>query len=149
MLVQIKMKKIIRSYNELIQIPTFEERLEYLMIKGKVGEETFGFDRWINQMFYHSNDWKLFRRDMIVRDLGHDLAMLDDSYEIVGTIIMHHMNPIDVNDIVDLSDYVMNPNFVVATSLNTHNAIHYGIEVLKPLIPVERRPGDTCPWKNF
>lgn len=142
------MKKIIRTYNELIRISSFEERLEYLMLHGIVGSDTFGFDRWVNQMFYKSGDWRSFRKDIIVRDLGHDLAMKDDEYEIEGNIIVHHMNPIDINDIVDLSDYVMNPNYVVATSLNTHNIIHYGFAVPKNKIVFDRKPGDTCPWKK-
>lgn len=142
------LKKIIRTYNELIQIPTYEERLEYLSLKGKVGEDTFGFDRWINQMFYNSYEWRNFRKQIIVRDLGHDLAMLDDEYEIAGIIIVHHMNPIDIRDIVDMTDYVMNPNYLVATSKITHEAIHYGKTKVNPFVVVERRPGDTCPWKN-
>lgn len=139
--------KIIRTYNELIQIPTFEERLLYLQIKGKVGEETFGFDRWINQMFYRSVEWKQFREKIIVRDLGHDLAMEDDEYEIQSGILIHHMNPIDITDIINLSDYVMNPNYVVTTCLKTHNAIHYG-SCINPYTLQTRKPNDTCPWKK-
>ncbi len=140
---------MIRTYNELKQLETFEERLEYLMLHRDVGAETFGFDRWVNQHFYRSKEWKDIRREVILRDNGCDLGI--DGYDIQGGIIVHHMNPIMVEDIVCVSAYLLNPNFLIATSLNTHNAIHYSDpELLKvePLHYHERTPNDTCPWKK-
>lgn len=142
------MKTTIHTYDELIQFPTFEERLEYLSLKGIVGEETFGFDRYINQMFLHSQEWKNLRRKIIVRDLGRDLGMPGDEYEINGIIIVHHMNPLEVKDIVDMTEYVMNPNYLITTSHQTHNAIHYGFSIRDPFTLIERKPRDTCPWRK-
>ena len=139
---------MIRTYTELIQIPTFEERYEYLRLGGKIGEETFGFDRWINQDFYTSTEWRKFRRKIISRDLGCDLACKDRPFLNGETIMIHHMNPIDRRDIIESSDFLMNPEYVIATSDTTHRAIHYGDRsLLKLFEPVMRKPNDTCPWK--
>lgn len=137
---------IIRTYEELITIPTFEERYRYLKLNGQVGEETFGFDRYLNQTFYTSDEWRKVRRDIIVRDLGCDLGMPDR--EIKGKIIVHHMNPIMVKDILHRSEFLLDPNYLICTLDSTHKAIHYGDEHLLRLAPVERTPFDTCPWKR-
>ena len=133
----------IRTYNELMQFRTFDERYDYLKLNGRVADLTFGFDRYLNQVFYKSPIWLKRRDDIIVRDLGCDLGL--DGYEIYKTIIIHHMNPICVEDIRDRTDYLLNPNYLITTCLNTHNAIHYGKQ--SPNIITERRRGDTCPWK--
>lgn len=138
------MGTIIRTYNELIQLRTFDERYEYLRLNGKVSDLTFGFDRYLNQVFYKSDVWKKTRNDIIIRDLGYDIGI--KGYEIYDRIIIHHMNPICVEDILDNTDYLINPNYLITTSLNTHNAIHYGKR--SPNIITERRIGDTCPWKH-
>ena len=136
----------IRTYSELVRLPTFEERFRYLKLDGLVGKDTFGFDRYLNQEFYRSKEWKEVRDFVIVRDNGCDLSM--DGYEIVGRIYIHHMNPITVNDIVHSSDFLLNPDYLVCMSHNTHNAVHYGDEDLLVTAPVERRKNDTCPWKR-
>lgn len=135
----------IKTYSELIELPTFLERYNYLKIGGQVGVETFGYDRYLNQVLYRSNEWKDFRRDMIVRDHGCDLA--HDEYEIYGKILVHHIDPITVDDVIRRHPKIFDPENVISTSLNTHNAIHYGDETLLVLGPIERRPNDTCPWK--
>lgn len=135
---------IIRTYNELMQFKTFDERFEYLKLNCRVSDLTFGFDRYINQAFYRSQEWLSLRKDIIVRDLGCDLGL--DGYKIYKTIIIHHMNPISKDDIINNTDYVFNPNYLITTCLNTHNAIHYGKE--SPNIMTERRVGDTCPWRR-
>lgn len=135
-----------KTYSELIQIPTFEERYHYLRLFGSVGEETFGFKRWLNQEFYHSSEWLKFRDKIIIRDGGCDLAV--DGFEIYGSIIIHHLNPITYDDILNRNPCVFDPNNVVCTKLSTHNAIHYGDETLLPKIPVERTRNDTCPWRR-
>ena len=135
-----------RCYTELIQIPTFEERYEYLRLGGRVGEDTFGFDRYLNQKFYQSPEWKRVRRDVIIRDEGRDLAM--KGYELYGNIFVHHMNPITSKDLLDVADWIMNPEFLVCVSKRTHDAIHYGDKSLLPQLPVERTPSDMCPWKQ-
>ena len=122
----------------------FDERFDYLKLNGKVSDLTFGFDRYLNQVFYKSSIWQDVRRDIIVRDLGCDLGI--DGYEIHGSIIVHHMNPINVDDIKDRTDYLINPNYLICTCLRTHNAIHYGNR--SPNIITERSRGDTCPWKK-
>ena len=122
-------KKIIKSYSELIRIPTFEERFEYLSLDGKVGEDTFGYDRWLNQVFYSSKEWRDFRRDIIIRDNGCDLGV--EGYEIFGKIIVHHMNPITLDDIMHDRDWIFDPEFLITTVHNTHNAIHYGDMIMK------------------
>ena len=138
--------RTIRTYSELVRLPTFEERFRYLKLDGLVGKDTFGFDRYLNQEFYRSKEWKEVRDFVIVRDNGCDLGM--DGYEIAGRIYIHHMNPITVNDIVHSSDFLLNPDYLVCVSHNTHNAVHYGDEDLLVTAPVERRKNDTCPWKR-
>lgn len=138
--------RTIRTYSELMQLPTFEERFRYLKLDGLVGKDTFGFDRYLNQEFYRSKEWKEVRDFVIVRDNGCDLGV--DGYEIVGRIYIHHMNPITVNDIVHSSDFLLNPDYLICVSHNTHNAVHYGDEDLLVTAPVERRKNDTCPWKR-
>lgn len=140
------MTMIIRTYSELITIPTFEERYKYLKIGGKVGEETFGFERYLNQEFYKSHEWQSIRRQVIVRDLGCDLGI--EGREIHGKIIVHHMNPITIDDIVSASDFLLNPEYLICTLKSTHDAIHYGDESLLIKAPVERMKNDTCPWKH-
>ena len=136
----------IKTYSELITLPTFEERYQYLKLDGRVGEETFGFDRYLNQTFYKSKEWRAIRNEVIVRDNGCDLGIPDR--EITGMILIHHMNPITVDDILTQSDYLLNPEYLICTVKNTHNAIHYGDESLLITAPIERRPNDTCPWKH-
>lgn len=139
------MRMIIRSYSELKKFKTFEERFEYLRLDGKIGQDTFGFDRVFNQMFYRSREWKQVRNEVIVRDNGCDLGV--EGYEIRGKILIHHMNPITIDDIRENSDFLMNPEYLITTVLLTHNAIHYGDESLLIKAPIERRKNDTCPWK--
>lgn len=140
------MTKIIRTYSELKELKTFEERFKYLKLGGVVGVETFGFDRYFNQKFYTTTEWKQLRNHIIVRDLGCDLGCED--HEIFGQrIIIHHMNPIDLEDIEKKSDFLLNPEFLITTTHSTHNAIHYGDESLIITAPIERRRNDTCPWK--
>ena len=135
---------VIRTYNELRSLKSFDERYDYLKLNGKVADLTFGFDRYLNQVFYKSQIWQKTRRDIIVRDLGCDLGV--EGYEIHGSIIVHHMNPIQIEDIRDRTDYLLNPNYLICTCLRTHNAIHYGDK--SPNIITERHRGDTCPWKK-
>ena len=135
----------IRTYSELIKIPTFEERYQYLRLSGVVGTETFGFDRFINQDFYRSREWKAVRDFIIVRDNGCDLAL--EGYDIHGKIIIHHMNPVTIKDIQENSTFLMEPEYLISTTLSTHNAIHYGDESLLIKEPVRRSKNDTCPWK--
>jgi hypothetical protein len=137
---------IIRTYSELILLPTFEERYEYLRLGGKVGEETFGFDRYLNQLFYKSDEWLAVRDEVIIRDLGCDLGMPDR--EIRSRILIHHMNPITKDDILQRSEFLLNPEYLITTTKNTHDAIHYGDESLLIKAPVERRKYDTCPWRK-
>lgn len=138
--------KIIRTYSELKELKTFEERFKYLKLGGVVGVETFGFDRYFNQKFYTTTEWKQLRNHIIVRDLGCDLGCED--HEIFGQrIIIHHMNPIDLEDIEKKSDFLLNPEFLITTIHSTHNAIHYGDESLIITAPIERCRNDTCPWK--
>ena len=139
------MRKIIRTYSELVTLPTFEERFNYLKLKGQVGKDTFGFDRWLNQIFYRDPEWKSVRDYVIVRDNGCDLGI--DGYEINGRILVHHMNPISKEDILKRSKYLLDPEFLISTIHNTHNAIHYGDEDLLIKTPIERTKNDTCPWK--
>lgn len=139
-------QKNIKTYSELIKLKTFEERYEYLKIGGKVGEETFGFDRYVNQLLYKKPEWIAVRNEVIVRDMGCDLGM--DGYDIVGKVLVHHMNPITVEDIIYRLDYVLDPEYLICTSLMTHNAIHYGSDELLPKAPIERSKNDMCPWKK-
>ena len=136
----------IRTYSELITIPTFKERFEYLRLDGTVGKETFGFDRYLNQVFYRSPEWKSIRDQVIVRDNGCDLGI--EGHEIYGRIIIHHMNPLTMEDVLDRNPIIFNPEFLITTTHNTHNAIHYGDENLLITTPIERSKNDTCPWKR-
>lgn len=143
--------KIIRNYTELARLPTFEERFQYLKLNGQVGRDTFGFDRVFNQRFYRSDEWKRIRDDVIVRDTGNQNACCDlgvPGYEIGERILIHHMNPITLDDITESSDFLLNPEYLIAVSHATHNAIHYGGDVKLYSQPVNRRPNDTCPWKK-
>lgn len=133
-----------RSYSELIRLPSFEERFEYLRLSSKIGEKTFGFERYLNQAFYTSPEWRSFRRDVIVRDNGLDLGI--EGYDIPGIIEVHHINPITIEMIENKDPSLMDFENVICTSSKTHKAIHYGDISLLPKGPVERRPNDTCPW---
>ena len=135
----------IKTYSELITIPTYEERFEYLRCNSAVGKETFGFDRYLNQVLYNSMDWKRLRRQIIIRDNGCDLAL--EGYTIYSKIIIHHINPISLDDIMKERSIVFDPENLVCVSFNTHNAIHYGDASLLPMGPIERTPNDTCPWR--
>lgn len=137
---------MLRTYSELISFPTFKERFKYLQLSGSVGVDTFGYDRYLNQLFYRSREWRQLRDELIVRDNGCDLAM--DGYDIYGRIIIHHINPITKDDILNRTEYLMNPEFLICTTHNTHNAIHYGDESLLITEPIERTKNDTCPWKH-
>lgn len=137
---------MIRTYSELIQLPTFEERYKYLRLYGKVGMDTFGFDRIFNQMFYRSEEWKRIRQRIIVRDNACDLAV--PGRELYDRIFIHHMNPISICDIRDSSEFLMNPEYLIVVSFSTHNAIHYGMDNRFELEYHERTPYDTCPWKK-
>lgn len=139
------MMKNIRTYNELTALATFEERFKYLKLSGVVCEETFGFDRYLNQVFYRSQEWKRLRDSVIIRDNGCDLGV--EGHEIWGKIVVHHMNPISIDDIRFSTTYLLNPEYLICVSLPTHNAIHYGDENHLVGAPVERSPNDTCPWK--
>lgn len=136
----------IKTYSELILLPTFEERFKYLQLNGRVGDDTFGFDRYINQKFYRSSEWKRIRDYIIIRDNGCDLAV--DGYEIHGRILIHHMNPITISDIKFSTEYLMNPDYLICVTHNTHNAIHYGDEKQIITGPIVRTKNDTCPWKH-
>ena len=138
--------KIIRTYSELITLPTFIERFRYLKLGGLVGEETFGFDRYLNQTLYRSAEWKRFRRDVIIRDNGMDLAL--EGYDVAGKILVHHIDPLTMQDVLRRDPKIFDPENVICTSLNTHNAIHYGDESLLITEPVVRRKYDTCPWRH-
>lgn len=134
----------IRSYEELQIIDTFEDRFEYLKLGGSVGEATFGFDRWLNQRFYQSPQWKTVRREVILRDAGCDLGI--PGHEINGAALVHHMNPMSVDDIIHGENWILNPNYLIMTCKDTHNAIHYGDASLLPKEFVPRRPNDTKLW---
>ena len=139
---------MIRRYSELILLPTFEERFNYLKLDGTVAETTFGFDRYLNQQFYRSKEWRRLRDEIIVRDYGCDLGIED--YPIYGKILIHHMNPISDKDIINLSDYLLNPEYLISTTYDTHNAIHYGdSEQISYKEFTERTPNDTCPWRRI
>lgn len=136
----------IRTYSELIKLKTFEERFNYLRLDGKVGDETFGFDRYLNQIFYRSDDWKKVRNYVIIRDNGCDLGV--EGREIYGRILIHHMNPINKEDILKRSVYLLDPGYLICTVKNTHDAIHYSDESILITGPIERTRNDTCPWKK-
>ena len=137
----------VRRYRELRTIESFEERFEYLSLAGQVGEATFGFDRYLNQMFYRSREWKLVRHEVIVRDEGRDLGV--EGYEIHGRLLIHHMNPLTPEDIRHGDvEAMLDPQYLITTTHQTHNAIHYGDRSLLPRPPVDRRPGDTLLWQR-
>ena len=135
---------MIRTYRELNRLKTFKDRYDYLRLDGEVGQSTFGYDRYLNQLLYKSGIWRETRDIVIIRDQGCDLGDLD--YEIKGRLYVHHMNPITVEDIKNRDEKVFDPEFLICTSHNTHNAITYGNESLLPQLPIERRKNDTCPW---
>lgn len=137
----------IRTYSDILLLDTFEARYEYLKLDGKVGKDTFGIDRWLNQTFYKTDEWKKIRYDVINRDFGCDLAMRD--YEIAGRIYVHHMNPITKEDVINRSRYLLDPEFLICTRKRTHDMIHFGNDgdsVYEPVII--RTPNDTCPWRR-
>ncbi len=135
---------MIRSYSELRRITLFEDRYRYLALRGVVGESTFGFDRYINQQFYRSHQWKQLRHEVILRDNGCDLGV--EGFDIHGKILIHHMNPMSVEDIVDGDNTILDPNYLISVTLKTHNAIHYGDERQLPRKYEPRRAGDTKLW---
>ena len=138
--------KNIKTYSELITIPTFEERFEYLKLDGQIGVETFGFNRYLNQAFYKSDEWLSIRDYVITRDNGCDLGM--EGYEIYGRILIHHINPITKDDIIQRSRILLDPENLITTVKRTHDAIHYGDSNLLMRAPIERRKNDTCPWRH-
>lgn len=139
--------RYLKTYDELIKLKTFEERFNYLKLDGVIGEDTFGFDRWINQKLYHSKEWEQVRNYVIARDNGCDLGHQDmPIYD--EEILIHHMNPISKDDIINNIDYVLNPKYLITTIKRTHNAIHYGNKDLLPKAPIERTKYDTCPWRH-
>lgn len=138
----------LKRYSELLNLHTFEDRFDYLKLNGSVGADTFGFDRYLNQKFYSSPEWKSIRRQVILRDNGCDLGI--NGLEICGRIYIHHMNPITVEDFKNDSMLILSPEYLISVSLDTHNAIHYGNKnYAANKLPIERRPGDTCPWKQL
>lgn len=141
---QTKTTKMIRSYSELSKLDTFEERYEYLKLSNEVGAATFGFDRYINQKFYTSYEWRYVRHHVIFRDNGCDLGI--PGYEIHVDVLVHHMNPISVDDILHGEEWIINPEYLITTTQQTHNAIHYGVEDLYPKIVTARSPNDTKLW---
>ena len=134
----------IRRYSELKRLDTFEDRFKYLVLRGQVGEATFGFDRWINQEFYRSREWHRLRDEVIVRDNGCDLGV--PGYEIHDRLLVHHINPMTLEDIEHGDDVILDPQYLITTTHRTHNAIHYGDPRQLPRQLVERRPGDTKLW---
>lgn len=139
------MMMTIRTYSELIKLKTFKERFDYLKVDGVVGEDTFGYSRWLNQRFYKSPEWKSIRDYVISRDLGCDLGL--EGYEIQDRIIIHHLNPLTVDDIKNMTGFAINPEYMICTTHRTHLAIHYGSEDMLPKEVVPRTKNDTCPWK--
>lgn len=136
----------IRTYSQLIRLPTFEDRFEYLKLKGSVGKDTFGHDRYLNQVFYSSMEWRRLRDEIIIRDNGCDLGI--EGRQIGGKVYIHHLNPLGTNDILTHSEYLVNPEYLICVSFETHNAIHYGDINLLPRDPIERKRNDTCPWRR-
>lgn len=137
---------MLRSYSELSRLRTFDERFRYLLLAGSVGVETFGFDRYVNQRFYRSEEWKHVRNIVIARDNGCDLGI--EGRDINGRVYVHHMNPMNLEQINDHMDLILDPEYLVCVTFATHNAIHYGDESYITLAPVERQPNDMCPWKH-
>lgn len=136
----------LRTYSDLILLPTFNERFEYLKLNGSVGVDTFGFDRYMNQQFYHSQEWQRIRDQVIVRDNGCDLGV--DGYFIRGRVYIHHLNPISHQDLLSHNSLLIDPEYLICVSHDTHNAIHYGDVSKLSRDPIERRPNDTCPWRH-
>ena len=141
-------RKIIRTYSELVKLKSFDERYEYLRLGGKVGEETFGFDRYLNQLFYGTDEWKAVRNFVITRDNGCDLGVPGRKIPEGTIILIHHMNPITIDDILNRSDFLLNPEYLISTIKNTHDAIHYGNSELLYQDPIVRSKNDTCPWRH-
>lgn len=139
------MNKLIRRYSELKRINNFKDRYEYLRLAGIVGESTFGFDRYLNQLLYTSDRWRKVRNEVIIRDNGCDLGV--EGYDLHNRIIVHHMNPLSLEEVEKVNDDIFNLEYLICTSMRTHNAIHFGDESLLPKTPIERKPNDTCPWK--
>lgn len=137
----------LKTYTELSKLQTFKERFEYLKLDGKVGEETFGFDRYLNQMFYTSEEWKRVRNHVITRDCGCDLGIKDREIR-ERLILVHHMNPISKQDIIDRSEILLDPEYMITTCKRTHDAIHYGDDSILYNDPIERFENDTCPWRH-
>lgn len=137
--------KMFKTYSELSQLKTFEDRFDYLCLDGSVGESTFGFARYLNQVLYKSARWRRTRREIILRDDACDLGM--DGYKIQGMIMVHHMNPITIEDIRLEREELFDPELLISTSFNTHQAITYGNKALLPRLPIDRKPNDTCPWR--
>lgn len=136
-----------KSYATLIQYHTFEERFNYLKLSNQIGESTFGYDRYLNQRFYNSSEWRRIRDQIIVRDNGCDLGIKDRP--ISGKIIIHHINPLSIQDISESTEYLLNPEYLICVSRNTHNALHYGdISLIQQTNLIERAPNDCCPWKQ-
>lgn len=142
----IQMSTMIKTYSELITLPTFEERFEYLKLEGSVGIDTFGYNRYLNQALYRSAEWKRLRRDIIIRDSGCDLGC--EGFEIYGRVLIHHINPITVDDVIKRTPTIFDPDNLICVSHDTHNAIHYGDIGLLTIAPVERTKNDTCPWRR-
>ena len=136
----------IKTYSELLTLPTFEERYNYLKLNGRVGESTFGYDRYLNQILYTSKEWRRFRDEIIIRDNGCDMAC--EGFDFSGRATVHHINPITVEDVINRHPKVFDPENVITVSDNTHKAIHYGDENLLIKAPVVRTKNDTCPWKH-
>ena len=136
---------MIRTYSELLTHDSFEDRFEYLRLHGGVGRSTFGFDRYLNQQFYTSYEWKSLRNHVIVRDQGRDLGV--DGYNIHSRILIHHMNPVTPEDILHRELSLLDPEYLITTTHRTHNAIHYGDKSLLSKMPIERSRNDTCPWR--
>lgn len=134
-----------RSYSELRQLSTFKERYDYLKLNGRVGAETFGYNRYINQRFYRSTEWKHIRDQIIIRDNGCDLGV--EGYDLHSRIYIHHLNPMTVDDIDQGRQMILDPDNLICVSFDTHQAIHFGDESLLPQLPIERISGDTCPWR--
>jgi len=134
----------IRTYSELRHLETFDERFEYLKLGGSVGQSTFGFDRSVNQAFYHSSEWRSARQYVILRDDGCDLGV--PGYEIYGGILVHHINPMEIGSLIHHEDWVLDPEYLITTTQDTHNAIHFGDRSLVRRLPEERRRGDTRLW---
>lgn len=134
-----------KTYSELVKLPTFEERFKYLELDGMVGAETFGFDRYLNQIFYRSAEWRKIRQEVILRDDGCDLGIEDRP--IFSNVIIHHINPISIDDIKHKEDWILNPEFLICTCKRTHDAIHYIDESILFVEPIERSPHDTCLWR--